>query len=460
MRKAKLRMARDLGMVFINLLVLSIFMGGGIYFAQTHFLFGTKIEGVPCSFLSIEQAIEKINLEKGEKTVTFCFSNSKTYDVASKQLGIRVDETRITQIFEQQHSNLKESREYELDGFILIDTKRVREFFELIPELQDENIVEPKNAYIVLDEKEFLIQKEVLGNIIDFEDALNFALEEIKNDRVQIDFAPITDVMPKILAEDLINERDELNSILKSSINFELSNGDILTLDSNTIKNWVNQDENGKFTIDVENGVSEFVEELAIKVNEANSYMQFIATDCEGLATVNVPIEVRAQLDKEKEIAEIKSMLGNSELIYKKPIYDREFILNKLTSYVEIDISRQHVWVYINGTLFVDAPCVTGNVSDGHATPTGVFYLLNKNRGVYLEGFNNDGSKYSSFVEYWMRFNQGIGMHDATWRASFGGNIYLTNGSHGCVNLPEDKAAQIYEVIDETMPIIVYQSNL
>lgn len=460
MNETKLRIIRDFGIAFINILILSLLFGAGIYFTKTHFLFGTKIEDVSCSFLSIEQAIEKIEAEKGEKTITFCFSNGKIYNVSSKQLGIRVDETRITQIFEYQHSNIKESREYELDGFFLPDTEMLRKLFATIPELQEENMVKPKNAYIVWDEIEFSIQKEVLGNRIDFEDAMNFALEEIKNDKKIIDFSPITDVMPKILTDDLINERDELNSILKSSINFVLSNGEIVTLDSNIIKNWVKQDENGKFTIDVENGVSEFVEKLAIKVNEANSYMQFAATDCEGLATVNVPIEVRAQLDQEKEIAEIKSMLGNSEPIYKKPIYDRELILDKLTSYVEIDIFRQHVWVYINGTLFVDAPCVTGNVSEGHATPTGVFYLLNKNRGVYLEGFNNDGSKYSSFVEYWMRFNQGIGMHDATWRTRFGGNIYLNHGSHGCVNLPTDKAAKIYEVIDETMPIIVYQSNL
>ena len=58
-----------------------------------------------------------------------------------------------------------------------------------------------------------------------------------------------------------------------------------------------------------------------------------------------------------------------------------------------------------------------------------------------------------------MRFNQGIGMHDASWRVYFGGKIYLTSGSHGCVNMPYDAAAQMYENIDETMPIIVYQSK-
>lgn len=455
MEENKLRWKKTLVKILIAILALLIALAGGICFAKTHFLVGTKIEGVSCSFLSIEKAIEKVNLEKGEKIVTFCFINGEKYYAFSKQLGIRIDETRVGEIFEQQHLNPKEAREYDLDGFILADTEMVRAFLEQIPELQEKNMVEPQNAYMIWDVTEFSIKKEVMGNVINFEEAINFTLERIKNDEKRIDFSPITDVIPEILEEDLVNERDELNSILKSSINFELSDGTIVTLDANTIKNWVYQDENGKFIIDVEQGVTEFVEELAIKVNDANSYMKFAATDFEGLATVNVPKEVRPQLDKENEIIEIMNMLGSSGPIYKQPIYDRKLISEMLTSYIELDISRQHVWVYVDGTLLVDTLCVTGDVSKGYDTPTGVFYLLNKDPNVLLEG-----EGYSVTVKYWMRFYKGCGFHDAYWRSQFGGNIYKTGGSHGCVNLPENAATQIYEIIDKTMPIIIYQSEL
>lgn len=460
MKKNKLRIRKVIVEVFIFLSLISSTFAGVIYFSQTHFLYGTRIENVSCSFLSIDKAIEKVNVEKEKEIVTFSFIDGKTYDVTSKELGIRVDEAQVVRVFNQQHSNPKEAREYSLNGFILSNSEMLRKFLGQIPELQEENMIEPQSAYMVWDEVEFSVQKEVLGNVIDFEEAVNFTLKKIKNGEKNIDFSSITDETPEILEEDLANERDELNSILKSSIHFELSDGSIVTLDSNTIKNWVNQDENGKFTIDVENRVPEFVEELAIKVNEANSYMQFAPTDYEGFVTVNVPMELRAQLDRESEIIEIKNLLGgNSEPICIRPIYDRKLISENLTNYLELDKSRQHVWFYKEMSLLVDAPCVTGNVGDGHDTPTGLFYLLNKNRGVYLEGFNNDGSKYSSYVEYWMRFYKGIGLHDASWRSKFGGDIYLTNGSHGCVNLPEDAAAIIYENIDETVLIIVYQSK-
>ena len=70
-----------------------------------------------------------------------------------------------------------------------------------------------------------------------------------------------------------------------------------------------------------------------------------------------------------------------------------------------------------------------------------------------------NGDNYSTPVNYWMPFNGNVGLHDATWRKSFGGDIYLTSGSHGCVNLPFDKAREIYNIVDKTMPIIVYKSK-
>jgi len=454
------RRQKDLIKIFILVLIVILEIAAFGHFAETHFLWNTIIDDVDCTFLTLEKAIEKIDLEKSKDTVSFSFVNGETYEISAKELGIRADEAQIVRIFDYQHQNPKESRKYNLDGFILVNTELLKNFLEEIPELQEKNMVEPQNAYITWDEREYSIQEEVIGNVINFEEAMNLAMEQIKNSENLIDFSPITDVTPEIFAEDLVTERDELNSILNSSINFELSNGNIVTLDSSIIKDWVYQEENGNFAFDIDNGVTKFVEELAGSVNEANSYMTFAATDCKELATVNVPKAVRAQLDTVNQTLEILELLGNPEPITKKPIYDRTLISDMLTSYIEIDLTRQHIWFYLNGELLLDTPCVTGCVRDGNGTPPGVFFLLNKNRGVYLEGYNNDGSKYSSYVEYWMRFNQGIGMHDATWRNKFGGSIYISGGSHGCVNMPKNAAAKTYEYIDETMPIIVYESKV
>ena len=64
--------------------------------------------------------------------------------------------------------------------------------------------------------------------------------------------------------------------------------------------------------------------------------------------------------------------------------------------------------------------------------------------------------EYESFVSYWMPFNGGIGMHDATWRGSFGGSIYMYSGSHGCINMPPAKAAELYGMLPIGTPVVIH----
>ena len=114
--------------------------------------------------------------------------------------------------------------------------------------------------------------------------------------------------------------------------------------------------------------------------------------------------------------------------------------------------------MYVNGRCIVNTPVVTGSVNQGYSTPVGIYYLTYKSMHETLEGYNSDGSKYSSPVTFWMPFNGGIGFHDASWRSNFGGNIYMTNGSHGCVNLPYSAAQTLYNNINTSIPIILYAS--
>ena len=127
-------------------------------------------------------------------------------------------------------------------------------------------------------------------------------------------------------------------------------------------------------------------------------------------------------------------------------------------TYVEIDLTNQHVYMTKDGAVVWDAPCVTGNVSKNYTTPPGIYSLTYKEEDRILRGPKKaDGSyEYESHVDFWMPFNGGIGLHDANWRGSFGGTIYQTSGSHGCVNLPPDRAKILYGLVEKGMPVICY----
>ncbi len=150
-----------------------------------------------------------------------------------------------------------------------------------------------------------------------------------------------------------------------------------------------------------------------------------------------------------------------TETIYKgesgefTPVYFSEAVVHGESdigdNYVEIDLDDQHVYVYKEGRCVVQSDCVSGKVSNGNFTPDGTYAITYKERDAELVGEN-----YTSPVSYWMPFNGNIGMHDATWRNKFGGDIYLTGGSHGCVNLPKAKAAEIFDNVEKGEAVIVY----
>ena len=127
-------------------------------------------------------------------------------------------------------------------------------------------------------------------------------------------------------------------------------------------------------------------------------------------------------------------------------------------TYVEVSISEQRMWFYKNGTCLVDTPVVTGNPNQGNGTPSGgVWRLKDKKSPSVLVGRRPDGSiEYETPVTYWMPFNGGIGIHDLSSRSSYGGDIYLYNGSHGCINTPMDAVRTIYENIVVNNPVVVY----
>ena len=124
-------------------------------------------------------------------------------------------------------------------------------------------------------------------------------------------------------------------------------------------------------------------------------------------------------------------------------------------TYIEVDLTAQHVWYYRDGEVYVDCDCVSGDVTKDHGTKTGCFPLAYKESPSVLTGGEGD-DEYEEKVEYWMPFYEGQGLHDASWRYYFGGSIYRGNGSHGCVNIPLSAARDIYEAVDTGTAIIIF----
>ena len=193
--------------------------------------------------------------------------------------------------------------------------------------------------------------------------------------------------------------------------------------------------------------------EIYVNLNEEYVRPSYTATDnMDGDITDKVTVESNVNLAAEGEYIEkftVKDSDGN-ETSKEIKVIVREKSKN---TYIEISISGQYLNYYEMGKLVVSSPVVTGAWG---VTPFGSYYIRNKATNVHLLGPEDD--PYDSFVYYWMAFiGSSYGIHDATWRGSFGGNIYQYNPSHGCVNVPYDVAEELFYRVEIGTPVYVVE---
>ena len=429
-------------------------------FLKDTFQYSTSINGVDCSFLNVNSAKAKLERTMNGTKIVLIFAEDKEYICLGAHFEIKV--SNVEALLNIVKAQKEEKRDfYNIDDLYKVAENKIKEYLSSLSIFNGNNTRKPENAYLEWNQEDesFYIKPEVYGNELDFEEACEYMLNSLKKGNTVIDFREITNIEPEILStsETLKAQMNEINSIIGTTINYKLHDGNAYTLDASIMKDWVTKDNDGNYSIDLDNNIKEFVNILSDKASYLIPSTKFNAT---GIGQIYIAFgrKTYASIDKEKEIDRIKEQLGKKESADFEVIYNSLPDYININSYIELDLTRQRVWMYINGKCILNTPCVTGNVASGYSTPVGIYYLTYKTMNTTLEGYNSDGSKYSSPVTFWMPFNGGIGFHDASWRYSFGGNIYMTNGSHGCVNLPLAAARTMYNNINTSIPIILYAS--
>ncbi len=223
-------------------------------------------------------------------------------------------------------------------------------------------------------------------------------------------------------------------------------------LDNDRILSWLKEQEDGSVAID-EQQAKAFVKELAEKYDTAYTTRTFHTTGGRDIQIAQGDYGWR--IDQEAETKHLLELLAAKQSATCEPIYAQTAAVHAKndwgTTYVEVSLTDQYLWLYKDGHCILESYFVSGNPTRGHATPKGIYGLTYKTRDATLSG-----EGYDSKVKYWMPFNRNVGLHDAPWRKTFGGQIYRNNGSHGCINLPPANAAKIYENVDKNTPVIVY----
>lgn len=251
--------------------------------------------------------------------------------------------------------------------------------------------------------------------------------------------------------------RDTMNRCREMSITYTFGeNSEVL--DAAGICSWITGTQDGVIMVNRDQALA-YVQSLAAKYDTAGTTRTFRTATGRD---VSVSGPYGWKIDQNAETDALIGMIRTGESQSREPQYASAAVDHTAqewgNTYVEVDLTGQHVYMTKDGAVVWDAPCVTGNSAKNYDTPAGIYSLTYKERDRVLRGAKRaDGSyEYESPVSYWMPFNGGIGLHDANWRGSFGGSIYKNNGSHGCVNLPPAKVKALYDMVYKGMPVICY----
>lgn len=472
-KKVKIAVISLLAVLFVALI--GVYAGFTYYYSDKFFP-GTVINHVDCGELTVQQAEELIRKEVEGYTLEVVFQNEEKQTIQGFDIDYEyVPDGSVQEVKKSQNSFLwiggilGGGKEYKIDADIKYSTEKLEQVTAQMPQMQEENMIEPADAKVEFVDAKFQVTPEENGSKLDKEQAFKVIEKAISEneEKVSLEEAGVY-FRPEKKQDDesLVSQMNQLNEYTSCSITYQLPSGDQV-LDGTTLKDWLSVDENGNYSRDEtvwNQHIAEYVAAMAQAVNTYNVDAKFKAT---GLGEITIKGKYGFEINQEAEVAQLTEELANHTVTARKPVYSHEALSYENNgfgnSYVEIDLSRQHVWMYKNGELIVDTGCVSGKMTSDRWTPPGIFTLTFKKSPSVLRGPKQEDGTYEweSPVTYWMPFNGGIGLHDATWRSSsqFGTNVYKNSGSHGCVNLPLSKAKVIYENIDSSMPIICYYSE-
>ncbi len=454
------KIARRLLLLPASVLVLYIL--GCIYF-MNHFFFNTSINGVDVSLKKYKDVDDVIRNHLKQYKLELIERNGTVEYLYGHDFDLRLNEKlRIDELGHRQNPFLWfrytfDQKDYHMDQLYLYHKGKLDQQINELNCLK-KDAVEPRNVSFRYSRGSYKVIGEVYGNTV-LRDKLYKEIEAgIANGLNTIDLNEQQCYKsPRFTLESQKTAQTKSTLDLYTSAQITYLFGDQKEiLDGKTINKWLKVDAN----LDVifnRYAILIYVKGLSKKYDTVGTTRSFHSSTGR---TVEVTGGLYGwMIDQEAEIEALTKHIKKGEVIEKEPAYIQKAKQRGEDdigdTYLEINLTRQHLWFYKDGKLITHGPVVTGNPSRGFSTVLGSYMVVYKQKNATLVG-----PGYAAKVTYWMPFFGGIGVHDATWRSSFGGEIYKHRGSHGCVNAPFSLAKIIFENIEEGTPVIIYEERI
>ena len=442
-----------------------VYIGLAVYYRNA-FEYGTWINNIYCTGKNIEEVDRELTGQFAYDGITIYDKEQNAYQISVGDIDYGFDFTESLKAYlDRQNSwlwvdSLWKVRNEKIQPVIFYDEDAFDACFASMPFLT-EKASEDKRLAIVRTECGYELLNERC-EVLDAEKARQVAADALASGESSVsllDAGCYYDMELTSEMRDTLHQWELVKDFQDCRIAYQIGE-DLIPIDASVVCDWILLNEDGSFALDDtgalqlrEDAITEFVAGLAEQYDTVGCARQFQTTN-RGLITIEGGIYGN-QLDQETEIAYLtEAFFGKKEEIHAPAYLQTAMKQGKDDigdTYVEIDMGEQMMYYYLNGELQIETPVVTGNTSRHMGTPSGVNYVYLKQQDRILRG-----EGYASHVNFWMPVKGNIGIHDASWRSKYGGTIYQTNGSHGCINTPYNAMVQMYEMVEVGTPVVMY----
>lgn len=458
-------MKKALAIIALLVLLLGIGYSAGIGYYAQKFQANTKFGSIDISHLTLAQAQEKIESDINKKRLSITENGKEIGTLALADLNAQVDTKEIlTNTYNAQDPRFWvfsyfKTTTYEnvLMNHVQLDDASLTQALADIG-LVNDNRIAAKNASIeYANNKGYFVQPEETGNQLDLAAVKQMIVEGLQTGSTSVEVNTAY-LVPEIKADDekITKVMAEIERVASTQLTLTIA-GNNVQVPKDKITEWIYFDGNNGVVINQEL-VKEYVGTLNEQYATYNKPRQFQST-LQGTVTVQ-PGTLGWSIDRDAEAEQIASDLKQGGTTTRDPnVVGTGYGSggNDIgSSYVEVDIVNQMMFIYVDGQQALSTPIVTGRPGTG--TVAGAYAVWNKETPSVLKGFNpHTNQEYNQPVDFWIPFDDtGQGIHDANWQGSFGGEAYLSSGSLGCINTPPGTMPQVFELIQLGMPVIIF----
>ena len=347
--------------------------------------------------------------------------------------------------------------------------QKVAELLDETLAVCNETATDPVDAHLAYDEATdaVVVAPEQAGTKLDKKQVLTDVDAALRLVHTRLELTERDLVAPAVFATDgsLKNAADQVNALSHVNVTLTLGGYPALKINRGNLLDWIVYDDNRNISLN-EEAVELWAQEMADKLNTYGTEHTYTRPDGKEITVSGGPafgwkLDTAALTDMivaavhdsaQGEIA----IPCESEGAYYNMETGAEW-----TRYIDIDLAEQHAYFFDeDGSILWESDIISGNVNySTRNTPTGVYYITRKATNERLRTYEEGKEKPNeSTVAYWMPFIGNVyALHDAPWQPDFGGTMYRDGyGSHGCVNLPPSKAAELYNIVDVGTVVVVH----